>query len=236
MYTSTLLTTIALATLTLAKTDLEGCTSSQTVAYGGASMIYWVPGTGEICSFLDCGGGRAPPKTTVPGCDGYVGTATYSPEYMSFAGAAETGAASASGSVEASPTAGAESVEASVTSTRGGEGLPLQTETDIASASETEYSLSGLPSIAVPTITNTPGLPIVTPPVKSATITTKPSGVAMSSGFVPGHSGNVTGSAAKPTLSSTGVPPESTGAASGLEIAAKGVVGLVVGVVGLALL
>jgi hypothetical protein len=56
MHTKTLFTTAALAVLASAKTDLEGCTSSETVAFGGASMIYWVPDTGEICSFLDCGG------------------------------------------------------------------------------------------------------------------------------------------------------------------------------------
>jgi hypothetical protein len=31
------------------------------------------PDTGEICDLLDCGGGRAPPKTTVPGCPLYNG-------------------------------------------------------------------------------------------------------------------------------------------------------------------
>ncbi|KAK5004066.1 hypothetical protein LTR28_009385, partial [Elasticomyces elasticus] len=54
-YTRTLLALLmSLAATALARTNLEGCTSSQTVAYGGASMIYWVPDTGEICSFLDC--------------------------------------------------------------------------------------------------------------------------------------------------------------------------------------
>lgn len=48
---------LALATLAVAKTDLLGCTSSDVIAYGGASVLYYVPGTGEICSFLDCGGG-----------------------------------------------------------------------------------------------------------------------------------------------------------------------------------
>lgn len=38
-----------------AKTDLAGCVSSATVAYGGASLIWYVPDTGEICEFLDCG-------------------------------------------------------------------------------------------------------------------------------------------------------------------------------------
>ncbi|KAF8863278.1 hypothetical protein BDZ45DRAFT_138881 [Acephala macrosclerotiorum] len=73
---------LALAALATAKTDLSGCTSSATVAYGGASLIWYVPGTGELCDFLDCGGGRAPPKTTVPGCPLYSGTATYSPSYL----------------------------------------------------------------------------------------------------------------------------------------------------------
>jgi hypothetical protein len=73
---------LTLAALASAKTDLAGCTSSDVIAYGGASVLYYVPGTGEICSFLDCGGGTAPPKTTVPGCPLYSGTATYSPSFL----------------------------------------------------------------------------------------------------------------------------------------------------------
>jgi hypothetical protein len=69
---SATLVTAALAGYAAAKTDIAGCVSSETVAYGGASLIWYVPGTGEICDFLDCGGGRAPPKTTVPGCAGYM--------------------------------------------------------------------------------------------------------------------------------------------------------------------
>ncbi|KAI2618297.1 hypothetical protein GGS26DRAFT_595969 [Hypomontagnella submonticulosa] len=73
-----------------AKTDIAGCVSSKTVVYGGASLIWYVPDTGEICEFLDCGGGRAPPKTTVPGCAAYEGTATYSPSFLPGFGAAAT--------------------------------------------------------------------------------------------------------------------------------------------------
>lgn len=79
---STILSLATFATLALAKTDLQGCTSSSTVVFGGASMVYWDPTNGEICAFLDCGGGRAPPKTTVPGCPQYSGTASYSPSYL----------------------------------------------------------------------------------------------------------------------------------------------------------
>jgi len=80
---TSLVTVLSISAVALAKTDLSGCTSSNTVAFGGASVIWYVPGTGEICAPLDCGGGRAPPKTTVPGCAAYSGTETYSPSYLS---------------------------------------------------------------------------------------------------------------------------------------------------------
>ncbi|KAK8200314.1 uncharacterized protein BKA78DRAFT_291832 [Phyllosticta capitalensis] len=105
---SGLLATAILATGALAKTDIAGCTTTNTVVYGGASVIWYVPGTGEICEALDCGGGRAPPKTTVPGCPAYSGTASYSPSYLPGYGAGATSspvadnvAATATGSVVA---------------------------------------------------------------------------------------------------------------------------------------
>jgi hypothetical protein len=74
---------LGLASLATARTDLAGCISSQTTnQWHEASMIWWVPDSGEICDFVDCGGGRAPPKTTVPGCPLYKGTETVTPSYM----------------------------------------------------------------------------------------------------------------------------------------------------------
>ncbi|KAI9705980.1 MAG: hypothetical protein M1836_005386 [Candelina mexicana] len=73
--------TIALSLLVAAvqaRTDLAGCTSTAS----GASLIYYVPGTGELCQLIDCGGGRAPPKTTVPGCPLYAGTASVTPSFL----------------------------------------------------------------------------------------------------------------------------------------------------------
>jgi hypothetical protein len=85
--TASSLVLLSLTSSILAKTDLAGCTSSDVVANGGASILWYVPDTGEVCSFLDCGGGRAPPKTNVPGCPGYVGTAAYAPSFLpSFGG------------------------------------------------------------------------------------------------------------------------------------------------------
>ncbi|KAL4897319.1 hypothetical protein BDV59DRAFT_87901 [Aspergillus ambiguus] len=72
-----------LASAVHARTDLEGCTKSETVnQWNEASMIWYVPDTGEICDFPDCGGGRAPPKTDNPACPLYTGTATYEPSYL----------------------------------------------------------------------------------------------------------------------------------------------------------
>ncbi|KAK5628744.1 hypothetical protein RRF57_004459 [Xylaria bambusicola] len=101
-----------------AKTDIGGCVSTQTVAYGGASLIWYVPDTGEICEFLDCGGGRAPPKTTVPGCPSYEGTATYSPSYLPGFGvtATSTSFSAAAVATESSASDGASSEKVSSTS------------------------------------------------------------------------------------------------------------------------
>ena len=75
--------------LTLGRTNYEGCTSIEgtyTPTWSGPepwrTRFYYVPDTFEVCSRLDCGGGRAPPKYTVPGCPAYEGTSTYSPMYL----------------------------------------------------------------------------------------------------------------------------------------------------------
>ncbi|KAM0426718.1 hypothetical protein ACHAPT_008034 [Fusarium lateritium] len=83
---SKILLAALLAVPALAKTDMEGCTSYDSILYQGnspyVSKIFYLPDTGEVCEFLDCGGGRAPPKTTVPGCGSYEGTETYSPRFI----------------------------------------------------------------------------------------------------------------------------------------------------------
>lgn len=74
---------VGLIALATARTDISGCVSSATRdQWGDASMIWYVPGSGEICSFIDCGGGMAPPKSDQPGCPLYTGTATVTPSYM----------------------------------------------------------------------------------------------------------------------------------------------------------
>ncbi|BAE63394.1 unnamed protein product [Aspergillus oryzae RIB40] len=74
---------LTLTSLAAARTDLDGCTKSATVnQWGEASMIWYVPDTGEICDFPDCGGGRAPPKYNQPGCAAYTGTETLTPSYL----------------------------------------------------------------------------------------------------------------------------------------------------------
>lgn len=88
---------LLLAAPVAAKTDIGGCVSSATKnQWGEASMIWYVPGTGEVCELLDCGGGRAPPKTNVPGCDNYKGTAEYQPTFLpGFGASGSSGAAEA---------------------------------------------------------------------------------------------------------------------------------------------
>ncbi|KKY39680.1 putative siderophore biosynthesis [Diaporthe ampelina] len=89
-----LLSLLALSPLAaLARTDLSGCTTfTSTVTvnptaheYGNVykSLVYYDPDTLEICTVPDCGGGRAPRRTGVPGCPLYSGTATPTPSFLS---------------------------------------------------------------------------------------------------------------------------------------------------------
>ncbi|KAI1098774.1 hypothetical protein F4804DRAFT_323885 [Jackrogersella minutella] len=157
--TYSVLVTMLLASQTVAKTDLSGCVSSKTVEYGGASLIWYVPDTGEICAFLDCGGGRAPPKTTVPGCAQYSGTATYSPSYLPGFDASAT-ASSTDNSVPASTSTsstGTESassiatITAAPTTTTSPETISSGTTSSGAASTETNTSASSNVGSSSPT-------------------------------------------------------------------------------------
>jgi hypothetical protein len=141
MYTSTLAATLALAALVTARTDLAGCTST----LAGNTYTYYVPGTGEICAFLDCGGGRAPPKTDVPGCPQYAGTASYEPSFLAGYGSSMVMAASSAYSAGEIPTS-----EAVVTSAQ-----TTVVETAPTAGAEVSSTLATITSVVAPLATGT---------------------------------------------------------------------------------
>jgi hypothetical protein len=108
-----------------ARTDLTGCTRTDTSSPAGISYAWIVPDTGELCEFLDCGGGRAPPKLNVPGCAAYTGSQTYEPSYL-----AEFTAAAAGGDAGAVSTATSAATSATTT-------LAVVTPTSTAGTDET---------------------------------------------------------------------------------------------------
>jgi hypothetical protein len=88
---SSIATIALLAATAAAKTDFDGCTSFTSmvtarteIGYGNtyATVIWYDPSNLELCQGVDCGGGRAPPKT-VPGCPAYSGTETVEPTFLS---------------------------------------------------------------------------------------------------------------------------------------------------------
>ncbi|KZL85865.1 siderophore biosynthesis protein [Colletotrichum incanum] len=115
------------ATVVLAKTDTEGCTSfTSTVTvrpspgYGNTyeTIVWYVPETLEICAGVDCGGGRAPPRQ-VPGCPAYSGTETVTASFLATNPAAKPTAAPTVFSTMTSKIYGdEESKKASLTPTR----------------------------------------------------------------------------------------------------------------------
>ncbi|EHA57908.1 hypothetical protein MGG_05632 [Pyricularia oryzae 70-15] len=69
-------TTAILSTLFLANFGLAvDCQNrSYTTCGDNKTVQYYDLDTGELCPMLDCGGGRAPPKTNEPCCPAYKGT------------------------------------------------------------------------------------------------------------------------------------------------------------------
>ena len=136
---TSILAVAAMASSAFAKTDLSGCTTTDMSSPAGASVAWYVPGTGELCDMLDCGGGRAPPKTDVPGCPSYSGTASYSPSYLPGYQAAATGALSTTAvSVTASP-----SITASSSFSTSISGFPDVSGLDTSESSWDLYTTNG---------------------------------------------------------------------------------------------
>ncbi|KAL7913284.1 hypothetical protein GGI35DRAFT_285464 [Trichoderma velutinum] len=196
MAVRSLVATLLLASSALAKTDLAGCTYTDVVvmptdrpAYDAySSRIWYVPGTGELCDLLDCGGGRAPPKTNVPGCPLYSGTETYSPSYLNLqTKAAAAGQATATGSSGATVTG-----ETQVT-TKATAAPSTTLETSVSkTASETD---SAVQTTAAPSTTAA-----APPPVKSSASSSVSQGL-------PGRNSTVTGAHPTSTFTTNGAAP-----------------------------
>ncbi|KAK1540723.1 hypothetical protein CPAR01_06712 [Colletotrichum paranaense] len=155
-----------MATAVLAKTDLAGCVSSDSVVtptQGGtpyATRVWFVPGTGEICAALDCGGGRAPPKTTVPGCPSYEGTETYSPSFLplqtSAAPVVSTTVAAVTTTAAPETTASASDSASVATVTTSTDSAAVESET-AASATAVVVTSSGFSNATMTTLTTSAG-------------------------------------------------------------------------------
>lgn len=213
MAVRSLVATLLLASSALAKTDLAGCTYTDVVvfpsgrpsyeAYG--SRIWYVPGSGELCEFLDCGGGRAPPKTTVPGCPLYSGTETYSPSYLDLhTKAAGEATATATGSSGASTTA----VEAQVT-----------TQPTAAPATTLETSVSETASEA------STAVPVQSSAASSSSSSTATASQGLTTG-APGRNGTVTGSRPTNTFTTNGAAPTGVAVLGSFLVAGVAAVGL----------
>ncbi|KAL7895308.1 hypothetical protein HDV63DRAFT_360442 [Trichoderma sp. SZMC 28014] len=211
MSVRSLAATVLLAASVMAKTDLAGCTYTDTVVQPSglpgydayASRIWYVPGTGELCDILDCGGGMAPPKTNVPGCPLYSGTATYSPSYLDLKTKAVDAAATSS-------------AEASATGA----------ETQVIVKATTAEATTLATSVAVSQSASASAAVTTAAPVVSSGSSTATASKGLSTG-TPGHNGNGTSSGAHPTSSvpANGAAPNAAGIVG--SVLAAGVVAAV---------
>ncbi|KAG8667556.1 hypothetical protein FPOAC2_12725 [Fusarium poae] len=208
---------LAAAAPALAKTDLAGCTTYDTVVSNAdgmyATRIWYVPDSGEICDLLDCGGGRAPPKTTVPGCPAYEGTETYSPLFINpktLGGAAPTGASEETASVSATITsAPVTETSASGTATK----TEAATETEAASETESKSESTVKPILSgIRKANDTVKSTAITTPGRATLTTTASSGAG--SGTATSGSDSGSASDSESAASGTGTAVSTAGAAA----------------------
>jgi hypothetical protein len=187
------LTTLPLLLLAATHVSAFGC-ETHTFTQCADNIVHWYdPDDGQICDPLDCGGGRAPPKTDVPCCGNYQGTEACvdTPSYLPcFASMGK----STTMETIAEPT-----TTADVTTTSAEESGPIET---------TEASQSTSTVVAGPTTSaseSQSGSAVVSttqPPVSGATTSSRIPG-GNSTVLVPSGSGNA-------TLSPTSGPPVAT--------------------------
>ena len=113
-------TLLLLAGSVSARTNIAGCVSTE-VGTPYSTLLWYVPDTGEICEFIDCGGGRAPPKSTVPGCPLYEGTETVTPQF--WTGFTSAGGATTSAGVVVVETTATTAAATAVVTNGGSEGV-----------------------------------------------------------------------------------------------------------------
>ncbi len=79
-----LLTTLLPVLLAATRVSAVGCSTHTYTACADGITHWYDPDDGQICDPLDCGGGRAPPKSNVPCCPSYTGTLSCdtSPSYL----------------------------------------------------------------------------------------------------------------------------------------------------------
>jgi len=190
----------ALALLALATPALSACEKAYTYGVCEGIVQYYDPNTGELCNYLDCGGGRAPPKTDVPGCPLYKGTAvrvttpTTLPCWtgLSSKAPASPTAATTTAIVDVASSSSSPAAAASSTSSASSDSGPgeSQSQSSSGSASSTATTGSG-PSTVTGATTLTTAPPLSTG--RPANATTSGGAAGSSSTTVPPSAGNIVG-------------------------------------------
>lgn len=229
MFNSLLLTT---ATLLLLTTPIHAVCGIHTFGHCEDMITHWYdPLTGEICDPVDCGGGRAPPKTNVPGC----GTIPLGPaSYLSCWSSGFTGAPGPATVAEQKTTEEAAPVKTTAP-------LEVQATTVVSQAVETpatKETTKESTAVAAPSSVEggQEGSSAVesTKAASSSPETTLPAVLPSGAQTTGGQTGAQTGAAnGTVTSSSTSAPKTTDGTGAGAVVrgSVMAVVGAVVGVI-----
>lgn len=166
----------ALPVLMLAKYAAAAGCATHTYGTCEDNIVHWYdPDTYEICDPLDCGGGRAPVKYSVPGCAAYTGTEEYKPTvaYMTcFLSKTTAAATTLSTSAPSKTTTSAAKDETSTTSAAGSSKTSAQSTS--AQSTSTAQKSATVP-LGTGAITSAPTVaPTRAPAAGNGTATTVP--------------------------------------------------------------
>ncbi|KAK4464612.1 glycoside hydrolase [Cladorrhinum samala] len=138
-----------------------GC-ATHTFGTCADGIVHWYdPDDGQICDPFDCGGGRAPPRTDVPGCPQYKGTAIRqtTPSYMPcFGKATSTSSASAAATQTPADTDSLTSTDTDTATDSPGAG-PTSTSSSTLVTSRVTQSVTSSGTAAPPATTDPAALP-----------------------------------------------------------------------------
>ncbi|KAL7947724.1 hypothetical protein V8C42DRAFT_315401 [Trichoderma barbatum] len=137
-------------------------------------IVHWFdPNNGQVCDPLDCGGGRAPPRTDVPGCPLYTGTLSVAGISILSCWKPSSAIQSATSTAVSETEPTSEAVTTSAASTSDAQRTTEQPASETSTGEPTTASAPSSSSVTSHPVTTSASTSIKVPITSPATLSTK---------------------------------------------------------------